>query len=53
VGGNLKNEVAAFAAVAAVRAAVGDKLFSAERDASRAAITGSRIDFYFIDKAHE
>ena len=44
--------VAAFAAIAAVWAAILDIFFAPETDSARAALTGADIDFGLIEKMH-
>ena len=51
IGGD-ENDVAAFAAVAAVGAATRDKGFAAEADATRAAVAPGDSNFRFVDKTH-
>src|ERR1051326_3729178 len=46
------DHVAAFAAVAAVRAAVLDELFAPERHAAVTAVAGANIDFGFVEEFH-
>jgi hypothetical protein len=45
-----EDDIATVAAVAAIGAALGDELFTAEGDASRSAIAGFDVDGCFVDK---
>ena len=49
-GVGLEHDVAAAAAVAAVGTALGHVGFSAERHASRAAVTGLDVNLYLVDE---
>ena len=51
-GGAFDHDVAAPAAVAAVRAAELDELLAPERDAARPAVAGADIDPGLIEKLH-
>ena len=48
----LENDIAAFAAIAAIRATELDELLAAERDDAIPAIAGFEIDFRLIKKFH-
>src|SRR5690606_17940418 len=50
LGINLQINVAAAASIAAIRAATGHVFFTAEADATVAAVTGLDVYFYIIDK---
>src|SRR5690606_12076342 len=50
--GRLDPDVAALAAVAAVRAAVGNELFATERDGARAAVAGANVDLGLVEELH-
>ena len=47
-----RDNIAAFAAVAAIRSAELDKLFAAKRHAAVTAVAGANIDFGFVEKFH-
>jgi hypothetical protein len=48
----LADDIAALAAVAAVRAAEFDELLAPERDAAIAAVAGANVNFGLVEKLH-